>query len=54
VAGRVTVLLDSGIRDGRDAFKALQLGVSAVLLGRPYIWALTMALSGCKTLAARA
>ena len=35
-----SVLLDSGIRTGADAFKALALGASAVLLGRPYIWAL--------------
>jgi lactate 2-monooxygenase len=34
------VLLDSGIRSGADAFKALALGAQAVLLGRPYIWAL--------------
>jgi isopentenyl diphosphate isomerase/L-lactate dehydrogenase-like FMN-dependent dehydrogenase len=34
------VLLDSGIRTGADAFKALALGADAVLLGRPYIWAL--------------
>ena len=34
------VLLDSGIRTGADVFKALALGASAVLLGRPYIWAL--------------
>lgn len=40
VAGRVPVLLDSGIRHGRDVFKALRLGASAVLLGRPYIWGL--------------
>jgi 4-hydroxymandelate oxidase len=43
VAGRVPVLLDSGIRDGRDVFKALSLGASAVLLGRPYIWGLASA-----------
>jgi 4-hydroxymandelate oxidase len=43
VAGRIPVLLDSGIRDGRDVFEALQLGASAVLLGRPYIWGLATA-----------
>lgn len=43
VAGRVPVLLDSGIRDGREVFKALQAGASAVLLGRPYIWGLASA-----------
>lgn len=34
------VLLDSGIRTGADVMKAMALGASAVLLGRPYIWAL--------------
>lgn len=43
VAGRVPVLLDSGIRDGREIFKALQAGASAVLLGRPYVWGLASA-----------
>ncbi|HEX5385224.1 MAG TPA: alpha-hydroxy-acid oxidizing protein [Gemmatimonadales bacterium] len=43
VAGRVPVLLDSGIRRGADAFKALALGASAVLLGRPYAWGLAAA-----------
>jgi isopentenyl diphosphate isomerase/L-lactate dehydrogenase-like FMN-dependent dehydrogenase len=36
------VLLDSGIRSAADAFKALALGASAVLLGRPYMWALAL------------
>jgi 4-hydroxymandelate oxidase len=40
VGGRVPVLLDSGIRSGRDAFVALALGASAVLVGRPYVWGL--------------
>ncbi len=43
VAGRVPVLLDSGIRDGRDVFKALMLGANAVMIGRPYIWGLATA-----------
>ncbi|MEA2433017.1 MAG: lactate 2-monooxygenase [Actinomycetota bacterium] len=37
-----TVLFDSGIRGGSDAFKAIALGAQGVLLGRPYIWALTI------------
>jgi isopentenyl diphosphate isomerase/L-lactate dehydrogenase-like FMN-dependent dehydrogenase len=36
------VLLDSGIRSAADAFKAIALGASAVLLGRPYMWALAL------------
>jgi lactate 2-monooxygenase len=40
VAGRVPVLLDSGIRSGADVFRALALGAAAVGLGRPYVWGL--------------
>jgi lactate 2-monooxygenase len=40
VGGRIPVLLDSGIRGGADAFKALALGATAVLVGRPYVWGL--------------
>ena len=43
VAGRIRLLFDSGIRNGRDAYKALQLGASAVLIGRPAIWGLASA-----------
>lgn len=43
VAGRVPLLLDSGIRRGSDVFKALALGASAVLVGRPYIYGLAAA-----------
>jgi lactate 2-monooxygenase len=43
VAGRVPVLMDSGIRGGADAFKALALGATAVLLGRPYVYGLALA-----------
>lgn len=38
----VPVLLDSGIRSGSDAIKALALGANAVLLGRPYAWGLAV------------
>ena len=37
------VLMDSGIRGGADIFKALALGARAVLLGRPYVYALAVA-----------
>jgi isopentenyl diphosphate isomerase/L-lactate dehydrogenase-like FMN-dependent dehydrogenase len=37
------VLMDSGIRRGADVIKALALGANAVLLGRPYVYALAVA-----------
>ncbi|GDY08757.1 MAG: alpha-hydroxy-acid oxidizing protein [Planctomycetota bacterium] len=40
VNGKAEVLLDSGIRRGTDVLKALALGAKAVLIGRPYAWAL--------------
>ena len=43
VGDRVPVLLDSGVRSGADVFKALALGARAVLVGRPYIYALAIA-----------
>jgi lactate 2-monooxygenase len=35
--------MDSGIRGGADAFKALALGATAVLIGRPYVYGLAIA-----------
>jgi lactate 2-monooxygenase len=43
IDGQIPVLLDSGVRGGADVFKALALGAQAVLLGRPYIYALALA-----------
>jgi 4-hydroxymandelate oxidase len=43
VGGRIPLLLDGGVRRGTDAFKALALGASAVLIGRPYVHALATA-----------
>ena len=40
IAGRVPVILDSGIRRGADVFKALGRGADAVAIGRPYLWGL--------------
>ncbi len=39
-AGRAEVYLDSGVRRGSDIVKAVALGAKAVLMGRPYVWAL--------------
>jgi isopentenyl diphosphate isomerase/L-lactate dehydrogenase-like FMN-dependent dehydrogenase len=43
VDGRVPVLVDSGIRGGADVFKAVALGATAVLVGRPYCFGLGIA-----------
>jgi len=40
VRGRAEVFLDSGIRRGTDVLIAMALGARAVLIGRPYAWAL--------------
>ncbi|MCO5060295.1 MAG: alpha-hydroxy-acid oxidizing protein [Rhizobiaceae bacterium] len=37
------VLLDSGVRSGADVAKALALGATAVLIGRPYVYGLALA-----------
>jgi 4-hydroxymandelate oxidase len=42
VKGRIPVLMDGGIRRGTDVAKALCLGARAVLVGRPYLWGLTL------------
>ena len=40
VGGKIPVLMDGGIRRGNDVVKALALGASAILIGRPYVWGL--------------
>jgi isopentenyl diphosphate isomerase/L-lactate dehydrogenase-like FMN-dependent dehydrogenase len=42
VAARIPVLLDGGVRRGTDVLKALALGASAVLIGRPNLWGLAV------------
>ena len=37
VGGKLTILVDGGIRTGMDVFKALALGADGVLIGRPFV-----------------
>lgn len=43
VGGKTTILLDSGVRRGGDVVKALALGATAVLSGRPTLYGLSVA-----------
>jgi 4-hydroxymandelate oxidase len=43
VAGRCPVWVDGGIRRGLDVLVALALGADAVMIGRPFYWALAAA-----------
>lgn len=42
VDGRIPVLFDGGIRRGSDVVKALALGASFCLIGRPQLWGLAV------------
>ncbi len=42
VEGKIPVLVDGGIRRGTDVVKALGLGATAVLIGRPYVYGLAV------------
>ncbi len=41
-AGDIPVIFDSGVRSGTDVVKALALGATAVGIGRPYVYGLTV------------
>jgi len=43
VAGDMAVILDSGVRRGTDVLKALTLGAQFVFVGRPFLFATTVA-----------
>ena len=42
IGGRVPILVDGGVRRGTDVLKAVALGATAVLIGRPYCYALSV------------
>jgi len=42
VQGRIPLIVDGGIRRGTDILKALALGAQAVMIGRPYLYALAV------------
>jgi 4-hydroxymandelate oxidase len=42
VAARIPVLVDGGIRRGTDILKALALGATATMIGRPFIYGLAI------------
>jgi lactate 2-monooxygenase len=39
---QIPILMDSGIRGGADIFKAINLGATAVCIGRPYVYGLAI------------
>lgn len=43
IQGKIPIIMDSGIRRGADILKAIALGATAVLIGRPYAYALAVA-----------
>ncbi len=40
IADRMPLLIDGGVRRGTDVLKAIALGASAILIGRPSVWGL--------------
>jgi isopentenyl diphosphate isomerase/L-lactate dehydrogenase-like FMN-dependent dehydrogenase len=43
VERRVPILVDGGVRRGADVVRALALGATACLIGRPHLWGLSVA-----------
>jgi L-lactate dehydrogenase (cytochrome)/(S)-mandelate dehydrogenase len=43
VGGRMPILIDGGVRRGGDVVKALALGATACLIGRPHLWGAAVA-----------
>lgn len=43
VGGKMPVLIDGGIRRGGDVVKALAIGATACLIGRPHLWGAAVA-----------
>jgi isopentenyl diphosphate isomerase/L-lactate dehydrogenase-like FMN-dependent dehydrogenase len=43
IAGRMPVLIDGGVRRGSHVVKAVALGATACLIGRPHLWGLAVA-----------
>jgi L-lactate dehydrogenase (cytochrome) len=43
VKGDLAILADSGVRSGLDIVRMIALGADAVLLGRPFVYALAAA-----------
>ncbi len=41
--GRMPILLDGGVRRGADVVKAIALGATACLIGRPQLWGIAVA-----------
>lgn len=42
LSGRIEVLLDGGVRRGADVVKAVAMGARAVMIGRPYLYGLSV------------
>jgi L-lactate dehydrogenase (cytochrome)/(S)-mandelate dehydrogenase len=40
LSGKAEIMIDGGIRRGTDVLKALALGASACMIGRPFLWGL--------------